>query len=189
MIGKSASEISKSCPPGRNEKGEFFDIWWASLHMVYERIGHCNPETDKSDSISYDNWILDEYLLSKDTVWSNPENKNELITVRQNGGLYFTYLEMIKVGDMVNWEDVPDNSLVFDDFAFEYGHSKNWCIFYKAEGCFTFVGSHRSDWSKLIISDRKWNTKNIHSPKVTIIALNLNGTESVKEITEKFLKS
>ena len=177
MIGKSASEISKSCPPGRNENGEYFDIWWASLHMVWK----------SEDRAGYDNWILDEYLLSKDTVWSNPENKNELITVRQNGGLYFTYLETIKVGDMVNWEDVPDNSLVFDDFAFEFGHSKNWWVFYKAKECFAFSGNYEGEWRPLVVSDRKWNTKNIHSSKVKIIALNLNGTESVKEITEKFL--
>ena len=179
MIGKSASEISKLCPPGRNENGKYFDIWWASLHMVWK----------SEDKTGYDNWILDEYLLSKDTVWSNPENKNELITVRQNGGLYFTYLETIKVGDMVNWEDVPDNSLVFDDFAFEYGDSKRWWVFHKAKGCFAFSGNYEGEWRPLIVSDRKWNSKNVHSPQVKIIALNLNGTESAKEITEKFLNS
>jgi hypothetical protein len=189
MIGKSALEISKFCPPGRNEKGEYFDIWWASLHMVYERIGHCNPEPNKSDLVSYNNWILKEYLPSKDTIWANPENQNELITVRQNGGLYFTYLETIKVGDTVNWEDVPDNSLVFDDFAFDYGDSKRWWVFYKAKGCFAFSGNYENEWRPLVVSDKKWNTKQAHSPQVKIIALNLNGTESVKEITEKFLNS
>lgn len=65
MIGKTASEISRLVPPGRNEKGEYFDIWWASLNLIWER---------EEKWPSYDSWILKEYLPSKDTVWENPDS-------------------------------------------------------------------------------------------------------------------
>ncbi len=181
MLTKSALEISKLCPPGRNEKGEYFNIWWASLHMCYRT--------------RYNTWNLKEYLSdSGDSVWSNPENQNELITINISGGIYLTYFDNIKVGDSVKWEDVPDGSIVFDDFFEEYGTTNSWYVFRKFKGMCRCVGTFQNDWNDRNVNDdyTTWCNKSVHSPKVKIIALNLTGNESgqeLKDLTEKFLES
>lgn len=184
MIGKTASQISQLCPPGRNEKGEYFDIWWASMNLVWKNNERGYP---------YDHWILKEYLPSKDTVWENPDSRNELVTIRQNGGLYFTYLELFKVGDIVNWEDVPNNSLVFDDFASDTEDvNKNWHVFRKIHGMGISIGSKSEGFEECLFDgDWKWSKKTYHSPKVQIMALSISGQESseeLKEISDKFMK-
>jgi len=95
LLGKTASEISQLWPPDRDEKTEYFNIWWASQQMTYEGK---RPEKLWSGEVGdirkgYGDWILKEYCKSGDTIWENLSPYSiitrNMIRVYSNGSFYF----------------------------------------------------------------------------------------------------
>lgn len=99
----------------------------------------------------------------------------------------------MKIGDIVNWEDVPNNSIVFDDFiSVMEKHTTDWdgyVVFHKANNLGEWIGNNER-WSEYKpIGCWDWNDRlHIHSPTVTIIALNLSGNESILELRKLFIE-
>jgi hypothetical protein len=99
----------------------------------------------------------------------------------------------MKMGDTVKWENVPNNSLVFDDFIFVMEkHTTNWdgyVVFHKGNDLGEWIGNSER-WSEdKPIGCWEWTNKyHIHSPTVIIIALNLSGNESISELRKLFIR-
>lgn len=99
----------------------------------------------------------------------------------------------MKIGDIVKWEDVPNNSIVFDDFIVvmekHTTNWNNWVVFHKANDLGEWIGNSQT-WSEdKPIGCWEWIDKDhIHSPTVILITLNLSGNESMAELRKLFIK-
>jgi len=95
LLGRTALKISNLWPPDRDDKSEYFDIWWASHHMIYEGK---RPTQLWSGEIGntrkgFGDWILKKYCKSGDTIWENVSVEKmttpNMIRVYSNGSFYF----------------------------------------------------------------------------------------------------